>query len=162
MQAVGAGDPRERLDGRVGDPEQDPGGGAEHDAVVLDRAAHARAHDQQAAEPEQAGLEGDHRDLGELGVGAVHGRQRQPQQDQPGRGQRSGPSHWRRPTLKPNIRSAITAMKTMPAASETWITDIGASDERGDVQAPAGGGDQHAEREPLRGVELRGPSAAGA
>ena len=38
------------------------------------------------------------------------------------------PSHWRRPTLKPNIRSAITAMKTIPAARATWITDIGASD----------------------------------
>ncbi len=25
------------------------------------------------------------------------------------------------------MRSAITAMNTMPAASETWITDIGAS-----------------------------------
>ena len=38
------------------------------------------------------------------------------------------PSHWRRPTSKPNIRSAITAMNTTPAASETWITDIGASE----------------------------------
>ena len=37
------------------------------------------------------------------------------------------PTHWRRPTWKPNMRSAITAMKTTPAASETWTTDIGAS-----------------------------------
>ena len=36
------------------------------------------------------------------------------------------PSHWRRRTSKPNIRSAITAMKTTPAASETCTTDIGA------------------------------------
>ena len=36
------------------------------------------------------------------------------------------PIHWRRPTWKPNIFSAITAMNTMPAASDTWITDIGA------------------------------------
>ncbi len=37
------------------------------------------------------------------------------------------PSHWRGPTWKPNIRSAMTAIRTTPAASETWITDIGAS-----------------------------------
>ena len=30
--------------------------------------------------------------------------------------------------MKPNIRSAITAMKTIPAARATWTTDIGASD----------------------------------
>ena len=30
--------------------------------------------------------------------------------------------------MKPNKRSAITAMNTTPAASETWITDIGASE----------------------------------
>ncbi len=40
---------------------------------------------------------------------------------------RDRPTHWRRPTWKPNSRSAITAMNTTPAASETWITDIGAS-----------------------------------
>ncbi len=39
----------------------------------------------------------------------------------------SRPSHWRRPTLKPNILSAMTAMNTTPAARETWMTDIGAS-----------------------------------
>ena len=38
------------------------------------------------------------------------------------------PSHCLRPTLKPNIRSAITAMNTIPAARATWTTDIGASD----------------------------------
>ena len=37
------------------------------------------------------------------------------------------PSHWRRPTWNPNMRSAITAMKTTPAARATWTTDIGAS-----------------------------------
>ena len=58
-----AGDAGQRLDRRVGHAEQDAGGGAEHHAVVLDRAAHARAHQQQAADPEQAGLEGDHRAL---------------------------------------------------------------------------------------------------
>ena len=40
----------------------------------------------------------------------------------------SRPIHWRRPTLKPNMRSAITAMNTIPAARATWTTDIGASD----------------------------------
>ncbi len=37
------------------------------------------------------------------------------------------PSHWRGPTSKPNMRSAITAINTTPAASATWTTDIGAS-----------------------------------
>ena len=56
-----AGDARECLDGGVGDAEEDAGGGAEHDAVVLHRPAHARTHDQKATQTEQAGLEGDHR-----------------------------------------------------------------------------------------------------
>ena len=51
----------EGLDGDVGDAEEDAGRGAEHDAVVLDRGADARAEDEQAADAEQAGLEGDHR-----------------------------------------------------------------------------------------------------
>ena len=38
------------------------------------------------------------------------------------------PSHCRGPTLKPNMRSAMTAMKTMPAARATCTTDMGASD----------------------------------
>ena len=37
------------------------------------------------------------------------------------------PSHWRGPTSNPNMRSAITAISTTPAASATWTTDIGAS-----------------------------------
>ena len=41
---------------------------------------------------------------------------------------RTRPIHWRGPTSKPNIRSAITAMNTIPAASDTCTTDIGASD----------------------------------
>ena len=136
-------------------PNRSPGGGAEHHAVVLGRAAHARAHQQQAAEAEQAGLEGDHGDLGEVRVRAVHRRQRDAQQHQAGGGQDS-PTHWRRPTSKPNSRSAITAMNTTPAARETWITDIGASRQRGDVQAPAGRRREHAQREPLGGVQRPG------
>ena len=64
-----------------------PEAAPEHHAVVLDRAAHARAHDQQAAEPEQAGLEGDHRRLGELRVRAVHRGQRHAEQHQADGGQ---------------------------------------------------------------------------
>ncbi len=40
---------------------------------------------------------------------------------------RISPTHWRGPTVKPNILSAITAMKTTPPARATWTTDIGAS-----------------------------------
>ena len=40
---------------------------------------------------------------------------------------RISPTHCLGPTVKPNMRSAITAMNTTPAARETWITDIGAS-----------------------------------
>ena len=74
-------------------PNRMPERGAQHHAVVLDRTAHPRAHDQQAAEPEQAGLEGDHRGLGEVRVRAVHRRQRQPEHHQARGGQRSGPIH---------------------------------------------------------------------
>src|SRR2546430_6937867 len=52
--AVGARDARESLDRCVRDAEQDPRRGAQHHPVVLDRPAHAPAHDQQPAEPEQA------------------------------------------------------------------------------------------------------------
>ena len=58
---------------------------------------------------------------------AVHRRQRDAQQHEPGGG-KDRPSHWRRPTRKPNSLSAITAMNTTLAASNTWITDIGAID----------------------------------
>src|SRR5207253_9134732 len=37
------------------------------------------------------------------------------------------PTSWRGPTSKPNMRSAITAINTTPAASATWTTDIGAT-----------------------------------
>ncbi len=36
------------------------------------------------------------------------------------------PIHWRRPTLKPKIRSAITASRTTPVESTAWTTDSGA------------------------------------
>ena len=51
---------RERLDGDVGDAEQDARRAAEHDAVVVVRGAEARAGDQQRADHEHRGLEGDH------------------------------------------------------------------------------------------------------
>ena len=37
------------------------------------------------------------------------------------------PSHWRRPTLKPNRRSASTARITTPVESTACTTEIGAS-----------------------------------
>ena len=37
------------------------------------------------------------------------------------------PSHWRRPTSKPNRRSASTARMTTPVESTAWTTDSGAS-----------------------------------
>src|SRR3954451_7952672 len=36
------------------------------------------------------------------------------------------PIHWRAPTLKPNIRSAITARITTPVESTAWTTESGA------------------------------------
>ena len=38
------------------------------------------------------------------------------------------PHHCRRPTLKPNMRSAITAMRTTPPLRTTWTTDSGANE----------------------------------
>ena len=40
---------------------------------------------------------------------------------------RPRPHHWRRPTLKPKIRSAITASSTTPPARTAWTTESGAS-----------------------------------
>ena len=62
----------ERLDRDVGDAEEDAGRGAEHDAVVLDRGADARAEISRPPSAEQAGLEGDHRGEREARVRAVH------------------------------------------------------------------------------------------
>ena len=36
------------------------------------------------------------------------------------------PIHWRRPTSKPNSRSASTARITTPVESTAWTTDSGA------------------------------------
>ena len=36
------------------------------------------------------------------------------------------PIHWRIPTLKPKIRSAMTARITTPVESTAWTTDSGA------------------------------------
>ena len=58
--AVGADDAGQRLDGDVADAEEDARGGGEHDAVVLGGGAGAGAEDEQAAQAEQDGLEGDH------------------------------------------------------------------------------------------------------
>ena len=119
-------------------------------------AAHARAHDQQPADPEQAGLEGDHRRLGELRVRAVHGRQREPQHHQARRRSANRPSHWRRPTLKPNMPLGHHGDEHHARRRARPGSPTSAPAQRGHVQAPAGGRDQHAEREPLRGVQLAG------
>ena len=83
-----AGDAREGLDRRVRDAEQDARGGPQHDAVMLEPPSHPWPHQQQAAEPEQAGLEGDHRRLGELRVGACIAGKVSAKQHQPGGGER--------------------------------------------------------------------------
>ena len=36
------------------------------------------------------------------------------------------PTHWRSPTLKPKMRSAMTARITTPVESTAWTTEIGA------------------------------------
>ena len=74
-------DPGEGLDRGVRDAEEHTGGGAEHDAVVpLRAAAHVRAGDEEAAEAEQAALEGDHGGRRELRVRPVDGRLREPEE----------------------------------------------------------------------------------
>ena len=49
------------------------------------------------------------------------------------------PDHWRLPTLKPNMRSAMTASSTRPPASTAWTTESGAREMAATwrTQAPA-------------------------
>ena len=158
-RAVEAG---ERLDGDVGDPEQDAGGGAEHDPVVVVRGAHARAGDQQRADREHAALEAEH--AGER-VGRVRaglGGERDDEQQQAERG------HARRrptggvPTSKPKMRSARTASITTPVREHGLDDRQRGEGERGDVEQPGAGGDAHADREPLGREQRTGRSAADA
>ena len=55
----------------------------------------------------------------------------------------------------PKMRSAITAISATPPATTAWTIDIGASDERRDVQQPGEPADAHADREPLRATRAR-------
>ena len=64
------------------------------------------------------------------------------------------PSHCRRPTRKPNRRSAMTAINTTPPASATWTTDIGASVSAATCRPQRRRRDDHPQREPLRGEQL--------
>ena len=70
----------ERLDRDVGDAEQDSGGHAEQDPVVLVRRAELVGHHEQRADDEEAGLEGDHRRGRVARVRAAGGRKRDRQQ----------------------------------------------------------------------------------
>ena len=58
------------------------------------------------------------------------------------------PIHWRLPTSKPKMRSAMTAISTTPPERTTWTTDSGASAMRGDVQGPGAAAHDHPDGEP--------------
>ena len=119
---------RDRLDRDVGDAEQDPGGRAEHEPMVLRRRPDPRAHDQQRARRDQAGLERDHPGQREARVRAVRGRERQRRAASARRPSARARSTGGAPIRRPKIRSAITASRTTPPASTAWTSDSGAID----------------------------------
>ena len=47
------------------------------------------------------------------------------------------PDHWRLPTSKPKMRSAMTAMSTTPPERTTWTTDSGTSEMAATCRAQA-------------------------
>ena len=64
------------------------------------------------------------------------------------------PIHWRMPTLKPKIRSAMHR-EDHDAGGEHRLDDRQRGEGKGgDVEEPRAGGDGHADREPLAGVQL--------
>ncbi len=136
------------------DAEQDAGRGAEHDAVVVGRGADARAHDQQPADAEQAGLEGDHRRRVEVGVRAVGSvRERHGQQDQAQAGEREAPPL---PVADLDAEQALGHHADHhDAAGEDDLDDRDRRHrQRGDVEDPRARRDRHADGEPLRAVEV--------
>ena len=120
---TGAG---ERLDGHVGDAEEDAGRGAEHHAVMLVGAEPGREH-QQGADHQQRGLEGDHAGERVARVGAAAARQRDGQQHQAERGEPDAQPTGACPTLQPKKRSAITVRKTSPPEITACTSESGAS-----------------------------------
>ena len=67
-------------------PKRTPAARAEHDAVVMVGGAEARAADQQGADHEHRGLEGDHARERVRGVRAGRGRQRDDEEEEAGGG----------------------------------------------------------------------------
>ena len=147
--------PGEGLDGDVADAEEDSGGGGEHDAVVLGGGAGARAQDEQAAHAEQGALEADHRGQREGRVRAVRVGHRDAQQDEADGGEGQAPP------LPPADLEAEEAIghhgDEHDAAGEDDLHD-GQRHQRdgGHVEGPGPAADDHADREPARGVQRLG------
>ena len=146
-------EPGERLDGDVGEAEQHARRAAEHDAVVVVRGAEAGAGDQQRADREHRGLEGDHARQRVAGVRAARGRQRDDEEEEAAGGHADA---------DPLAGADLEAEQPLghhgedhDAGGEHRLDDrergVG---EGGDVEEPGAGGDGHADREPLRGEEL--------
>ena len=150
-----AADARQRLERDVGDAEQRAGGGAEDRAVVVGGRAEPRSGDQQHAEREHPGLEGDQRGHGERGVIAAGARQREHEQRQAG----GGHDH-----ADPLARADLAAEQPLAhhgehhdAGRERDLDDGQRGErERGHVEDPSAGGDRHADREPARAEQVTG------
>ena len=151
----------ERLDGDVADAEEDACSRGEHDAVVLGAGAGACGPRMTGAPiPNRAASKRDHRREREGGVRAAAGRHRDRQQDEPD-GRSPRPHHWRRPTLKPKRRSAMTAISD-DAAGEHDLDDRTAA--RARSQRRAGPTSQRRRAMPIanqRGLQSAWRSSAG-
>ncbi len=142
----------QRLDRDVGDAEEDAGGDAEQDAVVRVVRTEPRREDEQHADGEQSGLEGDHAAERVAGVRAGAGGEGDGQQREAERGE---------PDADPLAAADVGAE---PAVGDDREEDEPARedglDERerreregADVEDPGEEGDAHAEGERARAEE---------
>lgn len=138
--------PVRALTPRLQTPKRTPGGRGQHDAVVLGSSAQARPHDEQRAEPEQAGLEGSHRGNGEPGVRAVARRQRDREQHEPDERQREPPPL---PLADPEAEHVIGHHREQhePTGQHDLNDGQRRQRDRADVQHPGDRADEHADRE---------------
>ena len=123
--------------------------------MVLGGGAGARAQDEQAAHAEQGALEADHRGEREGRVRAVRVRHRDAQQDEADGGEGEAPP------LSPADLEAEEAIghhgDEHDAAGEDDLNDGQRHQrDRGHVQGPGPATDEHADREPARGVQRLG------
>ncbi len=123
--------------------------------MVLGAAADARAHDEQRAEAQQAGLERRHRGDGEAGVRAVAGRQREREQREPDERHAEAPPL---PLADLEAEQSIGHDREQhePARQHDLHDRQRRQRHRADVQDPGDQADEHPNRKPALTPERAG------